>query len=303
MSGTDPKQARRTSLPPDAFLKLLRAEGLDPAEDLRFKIWPDLSFSGQKLEGCDFRGATLSGCDFRGAHIQGASFERAVLGVRGEASADLSLATDWEEHCREWRSGGLFSDRHLDDFECFQDAPFGPKLVTLPIGTVSLSGKGGARSVSLSRRVAVAEMPLTELELLAYRWLAPSDSSFNFLDEWSVARAHVEGWPVPLSFVQVERYLDWISRVTRREYFCVSEGMWRFGVHKNAIATSGVSFEWFGDFWREDSQVTALDESPWRTGDANTRVQGRVGSRGNIRRTSATVDGHGRLRVARALVR
>lgn len=290
----------------DNFKNLVRAVGLDHKTGLRFNNWSELSFADQNLKECDFTGAILNKCDFAGAHVLGARFEGAVLGIKGEvARTDLSLAADWAEHCEAWtRQGEVESDRHLDELEYFQDAPFAPVLVVLPVGPARIVSGDRVRTIVQTTRVAVAELPLTLEQLRFYQarnpselpWLADFDDTFKC---------------PPLSWHEGERYVRWLSQQTGRRYRVVSDGEWNIGVHSDVLkATVGLEkdglFEWVTDHWREELPEVQQGTMPWLGGDPNTRTQRDFGADDDpASRNSGEINERvvAKVRVARALVR
>jgi len=312
---------------PMDFKQLVALAGLERDRDLRFANWSDVSFAGQNLSadgdlaGLDFTGALLKGCDFRNAAIRGARFDQAVMGNHGEDpgnQTELAWARDWLEHCDEWsRAKDLSSDRHVDEFECFQDAPFAPKLTLLPMGSVSAADLVWGRSVRLSRRIAVATMPVSALHLLPYcRRLSRTHESLPAfaanLDKWHEELSQENGVLnlgreiVPMTAGESDRYVQWLSNETGRTYHCVAEPIWEFAVHHHIIAqTPGLWFEWMRDNWFEGAAGES-DGAPYSSGDPNLRVARDFGKRLSAM-TRSKIDIReprvAKLRVERAWVR
>ncbi len=306
-------------LPHKKFIDTMKAEGIDPSVDFRYEDMSELSFAYQSLDECDFTGAILRGCDFYKAKIQGACFDHSVLGNYREQLADqaeLAWAEDWLIHCDQWsRDEDLSSDRHIDELECFQDAPFSPKLTMLPTGAHAEGDLVWGRAVRLSDRIAVASMPVTALNLIPYgrhlsrlgklppfladkmkRW-------YRALDGEGVAELGQE--VVPITWSDSEQYLEWLREMTGRNYRRVAEPVWEVAARRKIIVpTAGVGFEWMEDHSLDTIAVAESDGSPNLTGDGSLRVGRDFGNELSAEtRTfldSRRSDHRGKLRVQRA---
>jgi Pentapeptide repeats (8 copies) len=122
------------------FATLVKLAGLDPARHMRYSDWSGVDFGGSNLRGFDFTGARLIGCNFRGALISGARFEHALMHPRsypllGAKGTNLRDASDWVAYLQKWeRAYDPPGDEHLPVGVVFQDAPFAPEMVVLPMG-------------------------------------------------------------------------------------------------------------------------------------------------------------------------
>lgn len=275
------------------FHNLILLSGMERDRDLRFCDWSDISFAGQNLmvdrgqPQFDFTGSLLKRSDFHGATIRGARFDQAVLGHVGESfdtQTDLVWAKDWLAHCDEWsRADHLASDRHIDELECFQDAPFAPKLTMLPTGFASASDLWG-RPVRLSYRVAVASLPVTALQLIPYyrrlsRVGTPPPFLADRMERWYAALRSDEGIAklcqevVPMNWSESEQYLKWLREETGRKYQCIAEPVGEFAAFHGVITpTQGPWFEWTRDLWLDKLADEESDGSANLDGDSNLRV-------------------------------
>ncbi len=119
----------------DKFKDLLKAGGLNPAKDLRFQDWSDVSFASEDLSGCDFMGARLLRCDFTDARIAHTNLERAVLRMAGDTAplqTDLTRAADWQKFRRRKRTHFKIGDAHLREGMVFWDSATASDMVVAP---------------------------------------------------------------------------------------------------------------------------------------------------------------------------
>jgi formylglycine-generating enzyme required for sulfatase activity len=137
-----------------SFAALVKAAGLDPAQDFIGAFLRDLDFRDEDLRGFDFSQADLTGADFRRANLSGVRFDGAILtGVIGLPP---------------------IGEKPLANFAVLSDAPFGPELVVLPTGEFMMGStareKDGyederpRRRVTIGKRFAIGRYPVTFTE-------------------------------------------------------------------------------------------------------------------------------------------
>jgi formylglycine-generating enzyme required for sulfatase activity len=216
------REAERDQRP--SFATLVKAAGLDPAQD----------FIGESLRGIDLRDEDLSGFDFSGADLTAADFRRANLaGVRFDGAI---------------RTGAIGlpqpGDGSVPGAAAFKDAPFAPELVAVPAGEfwMGSTGQEDGRSdnerpqhrVTIRQRFAIGRYAVTFVEYdrfcEARQRIKPDDEG------WERERRPV----INVSWRDAQAYVAWLSQQTGRPYRLPTEAEWEYACR--AGTTSRYSF-------------------------------------------------------------
>jgi hypothetical protein len=242
--------------PTASFIELVYTAGLDPRRDLRFADWSGISFTsidptpqdrephkrdvmsdhvGTVLNEFDFTGARLLESDLSQAWIEGARFDQAEIDkalphrMLNPNRTNLRQAQDWSAYVNSWRKPTVgCHDDHLAPSSVFQDAPFAPEMVVVPMDLPSTLKTVHPTSM-ISEILAVGRFPVTFEE-----WDFYADRSGSPLPS-DTRRGRGRRPVININWDDARAYVEWLSLATGQSYRLLTEEEWVYCCFGHAV--------------------------------------------------------------------